>query len=251
MLKQWLKNRISERRRVALRLWFYRSTSWWYMGNKRICNLCNRRFSKFLPYGIEELRTEACCPHCRSLERSRLLAFYLRREVFPVLKSGRVLHFAPEPSISRLFLEESSLNYLSVDINPELAMQFADIHQLSFADNQFELILNSHVLSVVPDDRKALSEMYRVLKPGGLLLLQEFVHDHQATRELPSNASLEQRQQFFSRDDLFRDYGQDFMSRVEEAGFRAIRLNYAASLSPETREKYRPDDGHGIFICRK
>lgn len=130
-------------------------------------------------------------------------------------------------------------------------MQAADIQALPFGDNQFQLILNSHVLSVVPDDRKALAEMYRVLSPGGVLLLQEFVHQHRDTIELAPDASLKQRNELFDRDDLYRDYGKDFLQRVQHAGFKVEWLNYASSLKPEVLEQFRPDDGHGIFVCHK
>ncbi len=251
-MKSILQRLISERKRVSLRYAFYKFTAPMYYGTARSCNLCHKSYKAFLPFGIVKIREDACCPGCRSLERTRLLAFYLEREILLQAKVLKVLHFAPEPQITELLLKYSSVRYLSVDINPELAMQKEDIHALSFPENSFDLLLNSHVLSVLPDDRKALKEMYRVLKPGGLLILQEEMNFQQPTTpEVSPNASTAERIHTFHRDDLYRDYGMDLIHRVQDTGFEVVYLDYANQLGLEVKNLYGLNDGQGLLLCYK
>lgn len=252
MLKALLKKVLTERQRIDLRYRWYAATGPLFYGHARACNLCNRSYRTFLPYGILEHRNDACCPGCRSLERTRLLGFYLQREWLPLSKPLHILHFAPEPQITKLLTADTHTRYLSVDINPALAMQQEDIHQLSFPNNTFDLILNSHVLSVVPDDKQALREMYRVCRPGGTLLLQEWVvKDQPHTIEVPSHASEAERDAFWGRTDLYRDYGTDLIDRIAAAGFDVRYVAYASILGEPTAMLYGLKDGQGIFIAQK
>jgi SAM-dependent methyltransferase len=252
MIKAWIKKVIPEKQRIALRYSFYSATAPLYYGDSFRCNLCGKSYRKFLPYGILAIRDNACCPGCRSLERTRLLGFYLSNEWLPLQTPTRILHFAPEPQIERLLTADPDAAYLSVDWNPALAMQQEDIHHLSFQENTFDLILNSHVLSVLPDDRRALQEMFRVCKPGGTLLLQEWVVAGQEyTLELSGSATEAEREAFWGRSDLYRDYGSDLIERITLAGFEVKYLDYAKVLGESVALQYGLHDGQGIFVARK
>lgn len=55
--------------------------------------------------------------------------------------------------------------------HPDIKLFLADIRSYPALDSSFDLIFFNHVLEHIPDDQKALMEVYRVLKPGGLLVL--------------------------------------------------------------------------------
>jgi SAM-dependent methyltransferase len=134
------------------------------------CPCCGWKGPKFLPHGIDN-RINARCPKCNSLERHRLYYLFLKKYI-PTNKPIKVLHFAPEKIITKLFQSFSNINYLSADLDPEKGMVKEDIIELSFTDNSFDLIFCSHVLEHIPDDIKAMQEVHRVLKPDGFALLK-------------------------------------------------------------------------------
>lgn len=81
-----------------------------------------------------------------------------------------MLHIAPEPSLSEKFMKQ--YDYISVDLDGSNAMMPMDITELTFPDEHFDVIICHHVLEHIPDDRKAISELYRVLKSGGWASIQ-------------------------------------------------------------------------------
>lgn len=116
-------------------------------------------------------RPHARCPQCRALERHRLQHLVLR-EVFDcrLINTGRVLHVAPEPSM-RALIEPMFETYIGADIEPRGNTVRADLRALQFEDDSFDMVYASHVLEHIDDDRQALSEVRRVLRPGGLAIL--------------------------------------------------------------------------------
>ena len=66
----------------------------------------------------------------------------------------------------------TNVDYTSVDLESPLAMHKEDLTKLSFKDNVFDAILCYHVLEHIEDDKKAISELFRVLKPNGWAILQ-------------------------------------------------------------------------------
>src|SRR3972149_11142427 len=133
------------------------------------CPFCGWRGKKFFPAGVNP-RKNAKCPRCGSLERHRLYYLYLKN-VIPKNQRLKMLHFAPERSMSMFFRSYSNLDYLSVDIKSGRAMKEENITNLSFPDNSFDIIFCSHVLEHIEDDRRAMGELHRVLKPGGFSLI--------------------------------------------------------------------------------
>ena len=110
---------------------------------------------------------DSVCPGCGSLERHRLLWLYLRERGDLFAERLRVLHVAPEPGLERRLRARPNLDYLSIDLDPAAAMAAADLEHLPFADRSFDRVLCVHVLEHVDDDAAALSELHRVLAPGG------------------------------------------------------------------------------------
>lgn len=185
-------------------------------GSARYCDCCERRSGRFLPFNG---RDDARCPHCESLERHRFLWPHLRELI---VAESRVLHFAPEPIIARN-LQALPVTYIAADLDPSLftfPVQQADITQLPWADQSFDVIVISHVLEHVLDDRQAMRELHRVLASAGMVVSQH-PHDPQlaVTFEDATITSPEDRQRAFGQYDHVRMYGRDIADRWQEAGF--------------------------------
>lgn len=137
-----------------------------YRGNRYTCPVCQGSFRRFLPYGLRP-RPNAQCQRCGSLERHRLLWLYLKERTDFFAHNLRVLDVAPMPVLQQKWRTLANLDYLSVDIASPLAMVQMDITDMKLPEQQFDCILCYHVLEHIPDDRKAMQELFRVLKPGG------------------------------------------------------------------------------------
>jgi len=142
-----------------------------YKGNNVSCPICAGCYKKF---SVSQGRPNAKCPACESKERHRFLWLYLREKTgfFSDKKKIRVLHFAPETEIQKILKLYPHICYISADIESDSAMIKMDITDIIFRDNCFDLILCSHVLEHVADDKTAMKELFRVLKLHGKMLLQ-------------------------------------------------------------------------------
>jgi len=125
-----------------------------------------------------------------------------------------------------------------------------DITAIPFNDHTFDVILCSHVLEHVQDDRKAISELYRVLKPGGWAILMVPIDlDRATTFEDPSVIDPKERERLFGQHDHVRWYGRDFLTRLEQAGFIVRQETYAHELDASAIEKHVLSSDEIIFLC--
>jgi SAM-dependent methyltransferase len=191
-------------------------------------------------------REDAQCPICASLERHRAAFLLLRGKIAPKQK---VLHVAPEPLLIP-WLVSCSCEYLNIDLyNP--AMRQMDLTNIELSEESKTLVWCSHVLEHVADDRKALSEMFRVLAPGGMLILQVPIRGAE-TLEDPIATSESQRLEKFLQEDHVRLYGHDLKRRIEESGFVCEVLSTESLPSREqTRYSLTTPLYREVFVCRK
>lgn len=232
-----LKKLLPPNLRLSLRMLFWRARGVVYLGQNVHCPLCTTSFRTFLPFG-KPMRAQAMCPRCNTVERHRLLWFYLVNELHIETRPLKVLHMAPEPIIQDRLKQLKNLDYLSADLVSPVAMQHVDLQALPFANNSFDLILCSHVLGHVPDDRKALRELCRVLRPQGVLLLQDHVNPqlHQ-TQEFPDSLTAQQRMTLYGQPDRCRNYGADFISRLQQEGFKVEAVDYTPPFSQKELQR--------------
>ena len=139
--------------------------SLFYLGNNFVCPVCNGHFRKFLPYGLNP-RPNAQCPRCGSLERHRLIWLYLQEKTNFFTAKLKVLHFAPERCFKNKFKSMPNLDYITADLDSPFADRKIDITDIPFEDETFDCVLCSHVLEHVLDDKKAIQEIYRILRGG-------------------------------------------------------------------------------------
>ena len=221
-------------------------------GNKYIDPIDGKSFSKFLPYGYENQRENVLSPSTLSLERHRLLWLYLKEHTDFFQKPHKVLHFAPEQAFYKRFRKLKHLSYTTTDLNSPLADVKADICNLPFEDEAFDFILCNHVLEHIPDDKKAMSEIYRILRPGGTAILQipqDLSREH--TFEDDSIIDPKERAKIFGQYDHVRVYGRDFFDKLHDIGFKVEEVDITKDMSVEKIEKYRLAKGEIIPVARK
>jgi SAM-dependent methyltransferase len=162
----------------------------------------------------------------------------------------RMLHVAPEAQLARLFREQSHLDYLSADLIDSRAMVRMDITDIQYPPQTFDVIYCSHVLEHVADDRKAMREFHRVLKPGGWAILQVPIKG-ETTFEDPTVTSPEDRQRLFGQHDHVRTYGRDYRDRLAEAGFAVTVDGFVRELDERTVRRIGLKRTEDIYFCRK
>lgn len=209
-------------------------------------------FRKFLPYGYVTQRENILSPSTLSLERHRLLWLWLERETDFFSKPSKVLHFAPEQAFYKRFRNLKHLDYTTTDLNSPLADVKADICKLPFGENQYDIIFCNHVLEHIPDDTKAMQELYRVLKPGGMAILQIPQELERATTfEDDTITDPVERAKIFGQYDHVRVYGRDYFDKLRSIGFTVDEVDYTTVLSPEEVDLYRLAQGEILPVCRK
>ena len=243
-------------------------------GNRFTDPIDGKSFRMFLPYGYGKQRNNVLSPSTLSLERHRLLWLYLNTEtdffqsefisdssshnqkikLRDTEKSSalKVLHFAPEQAFYKRFRNQKNLDYTTTDLFSPLADVKADICNLPFEDNTYDVILCNHVLEHIPDDKKAMQELYRVLKPGGMGIFQIPQDLSRAiTFSDDSITDEKERARIFGQYDHVRIYGRDYFDKLRSIGFVVIEEDYTAKLVPELVEKYCLAKGEIIPVCFK
>ena len=211
-----------------------------------------KSFRNFLPYGYEKVRENVLSPSTLSLERHRLFWLYLTNETHFFSDNLRVLHFAPEQAFYTRFRKMKNLDYTTTDLNSPIADVKADICKLPFKNNQYDFIICNHVLEHIPDDTKAMQEIYRVLAPGGTAILQvPYEAERATTFEDDSITDPKERAKIFGQYDHVRVYGMDYFKKLEQIGFKVQAIDYTKQLSENEIQKYRLAKGELLPVCRK
>jgi len=251
-LFKWVLRRIPRPLLIRLSYLVRPLLALWLKGNRYTDPIDGKSFRSFLPYGYESPRENVLSPSTLSLERHRLLWLYLRKETNFFSDPLRVLHFAPEQAFYKRFRNLSNLEYTTTDLHSPLADVKADICDLPFEDDQFDVILCNHVLEHIPDDNRALSELYRVMKPGGWGIFQvpqDLSREH--TFSDPGITDPDERRKIFGQYDHVRVYGRDYFDILEKAGFHVSPVDYTRDMAPGLLEQYRLAAGELIPLVEK
>lgn len=231
---------------------FVRFSRFFYRGTKFECPVCGGKYRKFLPYGYERVRDGALCPGCLSLERHRLMWLYLKEKTPFFHQSLKVLHVAPEQCFLKRFKKLNNLEYYTADMESPIADYKLDIQNIPFENNSYDIVICNHVLEHVPDDKKAMSEIYRILKPGGFAILQVPVDFHrQKTFEDNTITDKKERAKIFGQYDHVRVYGIDYPELLKESGFIIDEPNFLDVLEEELKIKYSINYSDFMFSCKK
>jgi SAM-dependent methyltransferase len=220
-----------------------------YFGLRRYCPVCASWSSGFAPFGFP-VRQNARCKICGALERHRMLWHYLRRVAG--LKQGgqkRLLHFAPVPVLRDKFEALPTVTYLTADRYDPHVNARLDITRLPIADNSVDIVICSHVLEHIPDDRCAMSEIGRILTADGQAL---FMVPFTRSLTLEAlDADPQERERLFNNPYHVRDYGWDLLLRLAESGFEVAVVHPYDVLTPLQVALFAPLKTDYIFVGRK
>lgn len=221
-------------------------------GNKFTDPIDGKSYRKFLPYGYKNVRENVLAPGTLSLERHRLCWLYLQHETNLFKDAQKLLHFAPEQAFLKRFRSMKHLKYTTTDLNSPIADVKADICDLPFDSDSYDFIICNHVLEHIPDDTKAMKELYRVLKPGGTAILQvPYKAELENTFQDDSITDKDERTRIFGQYDHVRIYGMDYFKKLESIGFKVDAVDYTKKMSTEDIERYRLAKGELIPVCHK
>lgn len=232
--------------------WVAKLLSIFYLGNKVSCNVCDRSYRKFLPYG-RKARSNALCPNCLSLERHRMMWYFLEQRTDFFKSQDKILHIAPELCFIKKFEAIHGDNYITADIESPLAKVKLDVLEMPFGERDFDVVFCNHVMEHVEDDLKAMAEIFRVLKPGGWGILQVPLFYPLAETTFEDKAITEpaEREKAYGQSDHVRLYGKDYIQRLQSAGFEAKEVWLSEELPKEEVERLVLPVDEPIFFVRR
>jgi predicted SAM-dependent methyltransferase len=238
-----------------------------YLGDAHRCPVCGTGLRAFKPiwksfrrkneqygyvYPLTSLETfnmsAYSCPACDASDRERLYALFFGREFTALDRTRRyrLIEFAPSAALRRWLRSHPFIEYRSADLFRQSVDDRIDITDMkTYADNSADMFLCSHVLEHVPADRKAMRELFRILKPGGFgIVMVPLVHGVDDTQESADVDTEALRWKYYGDGDHRRQYGmRDFLQRLTAAGFRVDRLGIeffgadafrAAGIAPDS-----------------
>jgi len=199
------------------------------------------------------------CPVCHSCSRERLIWFYLSNggREFRMPTHTEIAHFAPEKGLTKRLHHAVGDNYRAYDYQPARYrhhpdVHFADLAALDIASNSVDLVLCNHVLEHLPDPAHGAAEIHRILRPGGLAILQvPIAKALNETRELGPDNTPEQRIKQVGQDDHLRLYSQDgYVALLRDAGFCLTEFDPFAD-NPVTAQKWQLERMEVLYLWRK
>jgi SAM-dependent methyltransferase len=249
-----------------------------YRGSGFVCNFCGAAYTKFVPeyptpdiapaindnHVIAGYGENVYCPHCGSKNRERLIKAVLQTHV--ETRNKKILHFSPEKNLYR-FLKETAAaaaataevsaataapataTVTTADITPgfyrhiDTGITYADATRLPFADATADIVIANHILEHIPDDLKAIKEIFRVLTPRGVAILQvPYSPTIPHTLEDPAIDDPQQQAKRFGQKDHVRIYAlNDYIRRLESAGFQ-VRLLTPPDLNAFRIHAIQPEE---------
>ncbi|MBS1668829.1 MAG: methyltransferase domain-containing protein [Bacteroidetes bacterium] len=245
---------------------YYQFTYSKYKGKGFICNYCKASYEKFVPeypsQPIEEslnineviagYGANVYCPNCMSKNRERLLLAVIQNRV--QFKKKSILHFSPEKHLYDFLNTQAIVS--PVDILPgfyqsiDRSTAYADATNLLFKDESFEIVIANHIMEHIPEDIQAMKEIHRVLKPGGLAILQvPYSEKLKKTIEDPFINNPIEQEKLYGQKDHVRIYAlNDYLSRLKTAGFK---IEVLANPELEVYKIYAIQENEKVFICHK
>lgn len=195
------------------------------------CSFCGKKFFSYRIHGYVSSVPEkhnvtmgprfSDCPYCRSVDKYRWLWRILSENTELLKSQGRLLHFAPEGPIKARIKNSFKGEYFTGDIEPGRAEYVVDMTDICFEDNSFDYIIACNVMEHIMDERKAVEELKRVIKPTGTIILSfPVAFDMEKTYEDDKITSEEERLENYGQEDHVRLYGIDYVKRFESYGLK-------------------------------
>ncbi|NND55203.1 MAG: methyltransferase domain-containing protein [Gammaproteobacteria bacterium] len=224
-----------------------------FLGTRAHCPVCDWSLRGFTAkHGLLAATADGYCPRCNAKARHRRIWQYLQANTNLFKDKLRLLEVAPWPSLGQRLMRRPNIEYVGMDLNPNCAFTTVagDLAAAPLRDNYFDAVLCVHVLEHVKNDRAAIGELFRVLKPGAWAVVSVPLLLDEVTREDPAVTSPQDRERLFGEASHVRYYGTDFIDRLRAAGFE-VRLDPGRSVSAAARARFGLRDDENIFHCTK
>lgn len=223
-----------------------------FVGRRYVCPCCGWQLRDFTKGGFSlQSRLHGYCPRCNAKARHRRVWLYLQQKTNLFTDPLAVFHVSPKYALSRRLSRMAHLDYVAGDIahRPHISMRM-DLTAVPVADERFDAVICVHVLEHIEDDRAAIAEIHRVLKPGGWALISVPIRLDQPTYEDASIVTAAAREAAFGETTHVRFYGYDLRDRLASAGFD-VSVDLGSEIDEETRSRFGLLDDENIFMCRK
>lgn len=219
----------------------------WLTGKGVHCPVCGRSFRAWVYKKVPE----GSCPQCDSENRHRLMWLYIERHMTELLHEGRdILHMAPEHGVRDRIRRLPLGSYTTADLAAPDVDVHTDITAMSFPEASFDVVICSHVLEHIPNDRAAMKELCRVLRPGGrALIMVPYSREHTTDEDLSVTDPAE-RERRWGQFDHVRLYGTDFAARLTEAGFVVNEVRPWEAMTAVARRRFGLVDD-SLFVCHR
>ncbi|WPL18304.1 biotin biosynthesis protein BioC [Thiorhodovibrio winogradskyi] len=241
----------------------------WLPGGRKRCIICGHRVWRFMPYrqgsrsvsplmhALEVIGSDVDhfeCPQCGAHDRERHMLMYLRASgLLKHMSNWSILHFAPEKRLSQCIAAQKPLRYMRCDLYPSSEdIERVDIQHMPFETNTFDLLLANHVLEHVDAPVMALTEIQRVIKPGGHAILQTpYSPKLHHTWEDPGIDTDQARREAHGQEDHVRLYGKDIFERFCSTGLTSKIASHAELLSDIDPVRYGVNPAEPLFLFQK
>ncbi len=246
-----------------------RALAGWMPGGRRQCAVCNRQVWRFMPYRsgsqskpplmnalgmVGSNREQFACPRCNAHDRERHLLMYLRASGLLAKFRGRaILHFAPENQLQRFIAESEPIRYVRADLHPtDPDFERVDLLSIPYDDAAFDFVIANHVLEHVLDVDRALREVFRVLRLGGMAILQTpYSSMLMRTWEDAGIDTDAARLQAYGQEDHVRLFGRDIFDRIVSTGFENHVSRHTELLPGVDATKAGVNPQEPFFLFRK
>jgi predicted SAM-dependent methyltransferase len=146
----------------------------------------------------------------------------------------------------------SNLEYITADLVSPIADVKLDIQNIPFKENEFDVVFANHVLEHIPDEHKAITEVFRILKNGGWAIMQVPLDINKSTTyEDNTIVTASEREKHFGQYDHLRLHGLDFAERLEKGGFNVETIDLVTEIGLEKSDYFRLDTTEKIYLCKK
>lgn len=204
-----------------------------FRNDKVYCPITGKKYFQFLKY-----RNDLLTPSTGAWRRHRTIWLYLKNNTNLLIDNIKLFHPAPELCFYEIFKKSSNIDYYPCDLNEKWLIKI-DLTDIKYPENYFDYILCNHVLEHIPNDKKAIEELYRVLKKDGKAIITVPINENfDVTYEDPTITTPAEREKHFGQWDHVRWYGIDIGTRFERVGFKVEMLKYGLKIKESNPEIY-------------
>ena len=224
-----------------------------FVGRAFRCPCCGWSLRGFVgEWGVMASNHDGYCPRCNAKARHRRLWLHMQQHMKLFEGDLRVLEVAPWWAVSRRLMQAPNVRFVGLDLarrGPNVTV-VGDATRAPLASDSFDAALCIHTLEHIEEDRVAIRELHRVLKPGGWAIVSVPLNLNGPTYEDSTVTDPDDREREFGERGHVRLYGLDIEERLRDAGF-SVSLDRADQIPDVTRRRFGLRDDENLWICQK